>query len=119
MNASTSVENVRVEALLSLVTDEFMEQVDLGEQPDIEEYASRHPQIAAVLRNDSCRRRLSFPFRLAPCCVYWNKGSTNKFDELADRGPKCIHRGGRENPSSCLSVGTRLFDWSPPACLME
>lgn len=38
------------EALLGEVADEFTQRLARGEQPDIEEYAQRHPEIASVLR---------------------------------------------------------------------
>ena len=50
MNTTTSPENVSVEALLSQITDEFLERLDAGEQPDIEEYVQRYPALADVLR---------------------------------------------------------------------
>jgi len=50
MNNASALENVSIESLVSQVTDEFMDRLDQGEQPDIEEYARRHPAIAAVLR---------------------------------------------------------------------
>ena len=39
-----------VELLLSQVTDEYLEQLERGEQPDVEQLAARHPQIASVLK---------------------------------------------------------------------
>jgi serine/threonine protein kinase/Flp pilus assembly protein TadD len=39
-----------VEALLGAVVDEYIDRVGRGERPDAEEYARRHPQLAAVLR---------------------------------------------------------------------
>ena len=38
------------ESLLGQVADEFTERLSRGEQPDVEDYARRYPQIAAVLR---------------------------------------------------------------------
>ena len=38
------------ESLLAEIADEFIRRIDRGEQPDVEEYAKRHPQIADVLR---------------------------------------------------------------------
>jgi hypothetical protein len=43
-------ESLSVEALVSKVVDEFLERLDLGERPQIEEYAERHPTIGNVLR---------------------------------------------------------------------
>jgi serine/threonine protein kinase len=39
-----------VEALVGQVADEFTQRLNRGEQPEIEEYAHRYPQIAALLR---------------------------------------------------------------------
>jgi eukaryotic-like serine/threonine-protein kinase len=33
------------------IVDEFLERLGSGEQPDVEEYARRYPQLAAMLRN--------------------------------------------------------------------
>jgi Flp pilus assembly protein TadD/serine/threonine protein kinase len=42
--------NCELEALLGQVADEFTERLKQGEQPDIEEYVERHPQIGDLLR---------------------------------------------------------------------
>jgi serine/threonine-protein kinase len=39
-----------VESLMGRIVDEFLEQLNGGEQPDIEDYARRYPQLATVLR---------------------------------------------------------------------
>ena len=39
-----------LEELTSQAADEFMEQLDRGEVPDVEEVVARHPEIAGVLR---------------------------------------------------------------------
>src|SRR5262249_15066001 len=39
-----------LESLVAQVVDEFVERQKRGEQPDVEEYAARHPQAAMVLR---------------------------------------------------------------------
>lgn len=50
MNPSRGWDARSVESLVSQVTDEYLERLERGEQPDHEDYARRHPQIAAVLR---------------------------------------------------------------------
>jgi hypothetical protein len=40
-----------LEELVGQVADEIMERRLRGEQPDVDEYAVRHPQIASVLRH--------------------------------------------------------------------
>src|SRR5581483_10367264 len=39
-----------VETLVSQVADEFLERLDRGEVPEVEEFTLRYPQIATVLR---------------------------------------------------------------------
>jgi serine/threonine protein kinase/Flp pilus assembly protein TadD len=39
-----------VEELVGRIADEFTERLNRGEQPEIEEYAARHPDIAELLR---------------------------------------------------------------------
>jgi serine/threonine protein kinase len=41
---------VSVESLLVRAADEFIDRLNRGEQPDVEEYAARYPEIAALLR---------------------------------------------------------------------
>ena len=50
MTGTASASDVSVEALVGQVADEFVQRVNRGEQPDIEEYARRHPEIDSVLR---------------------------------------------------------------------
>ncbi|HEY1784386.1 MAG TPA: protein kinase [Pirellulales bacterium] len=44
-------QRAEIEELVAEATDEFLQRVRLGEPPDIDEYVSRFPQIAAVLRS--------------------------------------------------------------------
>ena len=39
-----------LEALVGQIAEEFLQQTQRGEQPDVEEYARRYPAIAPVLR---------------------------------------------------------------------
>jgi WD40 repeat protein/serine/threonine protein kinase len=50
MNPTAAPDSASVENLLAQITDEFLQRLDAGEQPDIEEYAHRYPAIAEVLR---------------------------------------------------------------------
>src|SRR5437667_3471434 len=50
MNEASAPENLSVESLMTVVADEFLERLNRGEQPDIEEYAARYPQIATFIR---------------------------------------------------------------------
>ena len=43
-------QDLAVEEQLGRAADEFTERLDRGEQPDIEEYASRYPRLAALIR---------------------------------------------------------------------
>jgi WD40 repeat protein/serine/threonine protein kinase len=50
MSDAQLLEDASVEALLGHVADEFTQRLNSGEQLDMEEYAERYPQIAALLR---------------------------------------------------------------------
>src|SRR5262245_5841085 len=50
MNESAVWASPSLDALVGQVADEFIERLDRGEQPDVEQYAARHPQAADVLR---------------------------------------------------------------------
>jgi serine/threonine protein kinase len=43
-------DELSLESLVAEVADEFLERQRNGEQPDVEEYAARHPQAAELLR---------------------------------------------------------------------
>jgi hypothetical protein len=48
-NVSTP-DDVSLDALVARVVDDFRERQERGEQPDVEEYADRHPDAAPLLR---------------------------------------------------------------------
>jgi serine/threonine protein kinase/WD40 repeat protein len=48
--STSSVESISVESLISQVADEYLQRQVRGEEPSVEEYAGRYPQIAATLR---------------------------------------------------------------------
>ena len=50
MKDMEELEDVSLESLVAQVADDFTERLGRGEQPEIEEYANRYPQIAGVLR---------------------------------------------------------------------
>ena len=50
MKDAEELEDVSLESLVAQVADDFTERLGRGEQPEIERYASRYPQIATVLR---------------------------------------------------------------------
>jgi serine/threonine protein kinase/tetratricopeptide (TPR) repeat protein len=50
MNDSQHVEDASAEALMGEIVDEFLDRVNRGERPEVEEYAARHPEFATVLR---------------------------------------------------------------------
>jgi serine/threonine protein kinase/Flp pilus assembly protein TadD len=50
MSEAFTTENASAEALMGELVDEFVERLARGEQPEVEEYARRHPQLAAALR---------------------------------------------------------------------
>src|SRR5262249_52082119 len=39
-----------LESLMVRVADQFIDRLNRGEQPDVEDYADRHPEIAGLLR---------------------------------------------------------------------
>jgi eukaryotic-like serine/threonine-protein kinase len=49
-NKSVTAENHSVEELLGEVANEFFQQLELGNHPDVEEYARKYPQIAEQIR---------------------------------------------------------------------
>jgi serine/threonine protein kinase len=50
MSDTTPLQDEAVEALVTEATDDFMDRLHRGEQPDIADYAGRYPQIAGILR---------------------------------------------------------------------
>jgi hypothetical protein len=50
MNQSSLTADPALEDLVAGVADEFLERLERGERPEVEEYARRHPPIAQVLR---------------------------------------------------------------------
>src|SRR5579862_5777056 len=50
MNDISESCNGSLDDLVADVVDQFMERVHRGEQPRIEDYAERHPEAAALLR---------------------------------------------------------------------
>jgi tetratricopeptide (TPR) repeat protein len=50
MTGPSVAEEASLDSLVARVADEFQERQKRGERPDVEEYATRHPQAAALLR---------------------------------------------------------------------
>ena len=50
MNPLAQDEKQSVESLVGQIAGEFTERLNRGERPDVEEYATRYPEIAALLR---------------------------------------------------------------------
>jgi eukaryotic-like serine/threonine-protein kinase len=50
MNPADAAEDQSVESLVSRLADEFVQALERGERPDIEDYVRRHPQLATLLR---------------------------------------------------------------------
>jgi len=50
MNDVVKLEDASAEALMGQIVDEVLERRGRGEQPELEEYARRYPQLAVVLR---------------------------------------------------------------------
>src|SRR5262249_17829880 len=51
MSEADGPERASFEGLVGRVVDEFSERLGRGGRPDVEEYAGRYPEIAAVLRD--------------------------------------------------------------------
>ncbi len=46
-----AVDDVSVDSLMGQITDEFLDRLNRGERPEVEEYARRHiPRLAEVIR---------------------------------------------------------------------
>jgi serine/threonine protein kinase/Flp pilus assembly protein TadD len=50
MSERSAVEDTSVEVLLGQIADEFTQRLNGGEQPQVEDYALRYPQLATLLR---------------------------------------------------------------------
>jgi serine/threonine protein kinase/Flp pilus assembly protein TadD len=50
MKTTSEAEDASAERLMGQVVEEFLDRLAAGEQPDVESYAGRHPQLADVLR---------------------------------------------------------------------
>jgi serine/threonine protein kinase len=50
MTEPSAADTLSLESLMAQVADEFLERLNAGEQPSVEEFARRHPQIATFLR---------------------------------------------------------------------
>jgi hypothetical protein len=68
MSETMGTDRDRLESLLAEVADEFQQRLSCGEQPDIQEYVQRYPQLGGVLRQllpalssprSTCQERLS------------------------------------------------------------
>jgi serine/threonine protein kinase len=87
----SALADLSAESLLAQVTDEFLERQARGEQPDIEEYATRYPALAAVLRSTLAALRL---IAGSPAPVYAD-GEPPPFGALGDfRILREVGRGG-------------------------
>jgi WD40 repeat protein/serine/threonine protein kinase len=50
MSDASVQQNRSAESIISQVADEYVQRLERGEQPDVEEYARLHPQLATVIR---------------------------------------------------------------------
>ena len=50
MSARLIQDSASLESLVAAVADEFLQRQRQGERPDVEEYCTRHPEAAALLR---------------------------------------------------------------------
>jgi eukaryotic-like serine/threonine-protein kinase len=49
MNDASAVEDEALESLVAQAADEFLERLDRGERPEVDEYVRRYPRLAEVL----------------------------------------------------------------------
>src|SRR5262245_12198903 len=50
MSDASAVQSTSMEELVGRITDDFLERLGRGEQPQVEDYARRYPEAAAVIR---------------------------------------------------------------------
>jgi serine/threonine protein kinase/Flp pilus assembly protein TadD len=50
MSVASAVRSRSTDELVGRITDEFLEQLDRGGQPQVEDYARRYPEVASVIR---------------------------------------------------------------------
>jgi serine/threonine protein kinase/Flp pilus assembly protein TadD len=84
MNDLSVREDVGVESLVGQVADEFLQRLERGECPDVEEYAQRYPPIADLLRQALPALRALGP--AAP-------GLSSATDQAPGQGPLTGHLG--------------------------
>jgi hypothetical protein len=65
-------EDTSMDGLVGQVADEFIDRLERGERPDIDEFVSRYPQFAEVLRDVlSALVLMHDPDRDVPKTVRW------------------------------------------------
>jgi serine/threonine protein kinase/Tfp pilus assembly protein PilF len=69
MTESVAPPDAALEALLGRVADEFTERLNRGEQPDIEDYARRYPDIGGLLRQVLAALQVMGPADLDPAAA--------------------------------------------------
>jgi serine/threonine protein kinase/tetratricopeptide (TPR) repeat protein len=95
MNDVPRRQSEAVEELLGQVADEYTQRLAAGENPDIEEYAGRHPEIAAVIRQVFPALRVMRPAAATPAAGRWSGEETRVEGCLGDyRILREIGRGG-------------------------
>jgi serine/threonine protein kinase len=50
MNSTSAVRSGLTDELVGQITDEFLERLERGERPEVEDYARRYPELASVIR---------------------------------------------------------------------
>jgi serine/threonine protein kinase/predicted Zn-dependent protease len=50
MNGTSAVRSGLTDELVGQITDEFLERLERGERPEVEDYARRYPELASVIR---------------------------------------------------------------------
>src|SRR5262249_15569944 len=49
MNSASAMQNGSTAEMMGRITDEFLERLDRGERPSVDDYADRYPEVAAVI----------------------------------------------------------------------
>jgi WD40 repeat protein/predicted Ser/Thr protein kinase len=95
MNPSQGHTDTGLDSLLGQVLDEFTDRLNRGEQPDLEAYVRKHPQLESVLRQVYSVLQLARSPRDTPSLSPPATGPTSPPDHLGDfRLLREVGRGG-------------------------
>jgi tetratricopeptide (TPR) repeat protein len=78
MNDAHAREDTSAEALLGQVADDFLDRLHRGEQPEVEDYARRYPEMAVILRQVLPALQV-----MGPCSAQDDPGEVQATGEVA------------------------------------